>query len=89
MRLQVVEQTDTERFGILEKLRAASRRYEAAKAEVDKTRLERDELVVIARDLHQVSYTELARAIGQTKGRVHGILTDSEAFRPPAAGDED
>ncbi len=88
MRLQVVEQVDTERFTILDKLRKASERYDAAKREVDRTRLERDELVVIARDLHQVGYAELARAIGQTKGRVHGILTDSETFRSPTAGDE-
>ncbi|MGD0982778.1 MAG: hypothetical protein ABSA65_03035 [Acidimicrobiales bacterium] len=82
MRLQVVERVDTERLGILEKLRKASERYELAKREVQKARSDRDELVVIARDLYQVSYAELARAIGQSRGRVHGILTDREAFRP-------
>ncbi len=87
MRLQVVEQVDTARFGILEKIHKASERYDAARGELERTRRERDELVVIARDLHQVSYAELARAIGQTKGRVHGILTDREAFRPPAQGE--
>ncbi len=83
MRLQVVERVDTERLGILEKIRKASQRYELARAEVQKARFDRDELVVIARDLHQVSYSELARAIGQSPGRVHGILTDREAFRSP------
>jgi DNA-directed RNA polymerase specialized sigma24 family protein len=88
MRLQVVEQVDTERFGILERIRKASQRYEAARVELDKARHDRDELVVIGRDLHQLSYAELARAIGQTTGRVHGILTDREAFRPAAGADE-
>jgi DNA-directed RNA polymerase specialized sigma24 family protein len=88
VRLQVVEETDTERFGILEKIRQASKRYEAAKAETSAARAARDELVVIGRDLHQLSYSELSRAIGQTKGRVHGILTDSEAFRPPTVEGE-
>jgi hypothetical protein len=87
MRLQVVEHVDSERFGILEKIRKASERYELARTEVEHARRDRDELVVIGRDLHQCSYAELARAIGQTKGRVHGILTDREAFRP-AAGDD-
>ncbi len=82
MRLQVVERVDTERLGILGKIRKASEHYELAKTEVQKARSERDELVVVARDLYQATYAELASAIGQTKGRVHGILTDREAFRP-------
>jgi DNA-directed RNA polymerase specialized sigma24 family protein len=83
----VTEQVDTQKFGVIEKLRQASAAYDHAKVELARKRRERDELVVIGRDLHQMSYSELAKAIGQTKGRVHGILTDSEEFRPAADGE--
>ncbi|MGO9207652.1 MAG: hypothetical protein ACLQBX_15965 [Candidatus Limnocylindrales bacterium] len=86
MNLQVVERVDTEKIGILRKIRTAEERCAAAQTALGAARHDRDELVVIARDLHQCSYSEIARALGHGKSRVHGILTDSEAFRPPAGG---
>ncbi len=73
-------------MAIVEQVRLSQERYLEAKAEAEKRRRERDELVVVAHDLHQASYRELSRALGLAISQVHRILTDSEQFRSPKAG---
>jgi hypothetical protein len=85
MRIAVL---DTDRGGIVAQLEGAANRYRAAKSAAAAERLELEQLVVEAHDLHQVSYTAIAGATGFARSTVLGIFQDSEVFRPPAVSDE-